>query len=124
MNVFVCSVLYKWQLALPEKAVWARRFGHFINGLFGALVNNYACIGFLVSILSLLFNICVHIHFLDHCMYLKASVGMFLRMLISSMFISTCDINKMEYLHVIYLLLNKNEDAVSKPFISGFNDIL
>lgn len=74
MSVFVCSVLYKWQLALPEKAVWARRFGHLINGLFGALVNNYACIGFLVSILSHLFNkIHVHIHFLYHCMYLKAS---------------------------------------------------
>jgi hypothetical protein len=41
-------VLYKWQSALPEKAVWARGLGHLINGLFVALVNNYAAIGFLV----------------------------------------------------------------------------
>ena len=119
-------MLYKWQLALPEKAVWARRLGHFINGLFGALVNNYACIGFWgfgkYTVTSFQHS-CAY-SFLDHCMYSKASVGMFSRMLISSMFISTCDINKMEYLHIICLVWNKDEDAVSKPFISGFNDIL
>lgn len=42
------KVLYKWQSALPEKAVWARGLGHLINGLFVALVNNYAAIGFLL----------------------------------------------------------------------------
>lgn len=41
-------VIYKWQLLIPEKAVLARRLGHLVNGLFGALVNNYACIGFLL----------------------------------------------------------------------------
>ncbi|XP_073390839.1 lysophospholipid acyltransferase 1 isoform X3 [Physcomitrium patens] len=41
-------VIYKWQSALPENAIWARRLGHLINGLFGALVNNYSCIGFLL----------------------------------------------------------------------------
>ncbi|KAG0615285.1 hypothetical protein M758_5G029100 [Ceratodon purpureus] len=42
------KVIFKWQSALPEKAVWARALGHLINGLFVALVNNYAAIGFLL----------------------------------------------------------------------------
>ncbi|CAM6051897.1 unnamed protein product [Sphagnum compactum] len=41
-------VLYRWQSAIPPSFVWARRLGHLINGLFTALVNNYACIGFLL----------------------------------------------------------------------------
>lgn len=45
----VAPVIYKWQLSLPEKAKEARALGHLINGLFVAIVNNYAAIGFLVS---------------------------------------------------------------------------
>lgn len=45
-------MIYKWQSALPENAVWTRRLGHLINGLFGALVNNYSCIGFLVRLIT------------------------------------------------------------------------
>lgn len=47
-DLFSASVLYKWQSALPEKAKWARALGHLINGLFVALIDNYASIGFLV----------------------------------------------------------------------------
>lgn len=45
-------MIYKWQSALPENAIWARRLGHLINGLFGALVNNYSGIGFLVRLIT------------------------------------------------------------------------
>lgn len=48
LMIFASRVIYKWQSSLSEKAVWARRLGHLINGLFGALVNNYGCIGFLL----------------------------------------------------------------------------
>lgn len=51
-DVSDCAVIYKWQSSLSEKAVWARKLGHVINGLFGALVNNYGCIGFLVRRLA------------------------------------------------------------------------
>lgn len=42
------KVIYRWQQALPEKAVLSRRMLTLINIIYTAVVLNYACIGFLV----------------------------------------------------------------------------
>lgn len=42
------KAIYRWQQALPEKAVWGRKALTLINMIYTAMTLNYACIGFLV----------------------------------------------------------------------------
>jgi hypothetical protein len=67
--------------------------------------------------------VCIFIFYTTACT-LRPLVGMFSKMLISSIFIFVCDITKVEYPLIICLVLNEDKDGVSKLFVSGFNDIL